>query len=88
MLIKVLTLSAILLKALLRTGCQKLELDDLALTQRLLADDLQVYTVACKTGFTFCTRFNSFKPLSHKDPLQYAWPIMRCRPFDRDTPDN
>jgi hypothetical protein len=43
MLIKVLTLSAILLKALLRTGCQTLELDDLVLTQRLLADDLQVY---------------------------------------------
>jgi len=43
MFIRALTLSVILLKALLRTGWQTLELDDLALTQRLLANDLRVH---------------------------------------------
>jgi hypothetical protein len=33
----------VILLKMLRTGCETLELDDQALTQRLLADDLQVY---------------------------------------------
>jgi hypothetical protein len=37
---KVLTLFVILLKALLQTGCQTLKLDDLALIQRLRANNL------------------------------------------------